>query len=161
VTSGTERSGGDRFFVLRSRALGADPRLLSQAASRLQFEGTLAVDIARLTSGQPRLRLGPAMGVRDSPTLQWLRIPDLPGVGERLRHAVEYSYSLLVHDPTSRDAKQRIAAIRWLSLVLTRWSESPPMAATLLYVALETAYNGCVVRHKRSLGRVASVLSRS
>jgi hypothetical protein len=70
---------GSRFFVLRTRVPHGDPRHVGEAALRLSHEGTIAVDMARLTLREP-LRLSPRLEVNGSAALESLRPPTMPRV---------------------------------------------------------------------------------
>jgi hypothetical protein len=131
------------------RAGGDDPRLINRAAARLQVEGTIAVDLARLTSLDHPLRLAPHIEVKGTGRMNAVHFSPMPRLqSRRLRQATESAYSELRETPDEPKVKQIVAALRWLSLATTRWNESPQMAASLLYIALEAAHGGCIVSHR-------------
>jgi hypothetical protein len=149
IIAGTRRWDGSRYFALRTRAAGDDPRLINRAAARIQLEATIAVDLARLTTLEEPLRLAPQIDIRGTDRMSHVRLPPMPRLDSgRIMRATSSAYRMLLDDPEERNVKQVAASLRWLSLATTRWSESPTMAATLLYIALETAHNGCVVSHR-------------
>lgn len=150
ITAGTETmSDGSRVFILQTRAAGRDPRYVHEAMARLHFEGTVAVDLARLTVQSP-LRLSPQVDVEGAGApISSLRPPPMPRLDEaRLRRIAAGLGERFRAGPDDVWTQRAIAALRWLSLAYTRWQEAPAMAAGLVYIALETAHNGCVNRHR-------------
>ena len=151
VVAGTETSTeGKRVFTLKTRASGSDPRLVSEAAARLHFQGTVVLDLARLTVQRQPLTMAPQIDV-EGPTapFAYQALPGMPRLVEaRLRRIAAALGARFRAHPEDLALQRAIAALRWISLAHTRWPESPAMAAGLAYIALDTAHNGCIVRHR-------------
>ncbi len=151
IKATTITDAGSRTFCLRTDAAADDSRSITQGMARLHFHGTVAVDLARLTVPMGDLRLRSTIDVARSEILSYLPVPEMPRMqAHRVKRAVANAYARFREDPADGPAMQTIAGLRWMSVALTRWRESPAMAGTLCYVALDAAFNGCVARHRRN-----------
>jgi hypothetical protein len=149
VVAGTDSRDGRRTFTLSTKARADEPLAISRAAARLQFEGSVAVDLARLTSLDAPLRLAPQIDLRGSDRMAFVRLPAMPRLQvDRMRRVADSAYASFRSNPDDVAAKQLVAGLRWLSVAVDRWNESPAMAGALTYIALDTAHNGCVVEHR-------------
>jgi len=154
IVADAPRVGSKRIFRLRTAVVSDDPRHIAQGVARLHFHGSLAVDFARLTISDHDVHLPPQMGVERSARLSTASVPAMPRMSQtRLTHVADRAYSALQERPSDMAVQQVIAGLRWLSVALARWRESPVMAATICYMALDAAHNGCVTEHRRRCRR--------
>lgn len=140
---------GDRYLLISTAAKGEEPLALAQAAAQVQRDGGVAIDLARLASPKLLMQMDQSMAVKGSSRMHEVRFPEMPRLNStRIQRASREAIIAMRASHHPRELKQLVTALRWLSMALARWNESPAMATTLIYVALETAHNGCIDRHR-------------
>lgn len=140
---------GNRYLMLSAGAKGEEPLALAQAAAQVQRDDGVAADLARLASPGLMLQMEQSITVKGSSRMDSVRFPEMPRLNSsRIQRASREAIIAMRSAHQPRELKQLVTALRWLSLALARWNESPPMATTLIYVALDTAHNGCIYRHR-------------
>lgn len=130
-----------------------------QAASQLRGEGSIILDIMRITTPGLSISASPRVEViaptRNKPT--WLAAPAIPRLySGRLDGLMRRVMAAYQSGPFRPELRRLIDSIRWLGVFISRWQEASVFATPMLYMAIEAAHGKCVYGHLRGCSKKSS-----
>ena len=143
--------GADRHWIVTTAVEADEPLAIARAATEMLSDATSLLDLLRIAYSDAGIFRSHRIVVVGSSRLSYVRLRPLPRVRTRAhaRDAVRTVFNVVKSDPTSEISRRLLGAARWFSTAIVRWPESPRFATGTLWMALESLFGKCVIRHDR------------